>query len=205
LKLPSVALAAIETALNRLIQDQLDGMPGLVDPVLDQKTVCIDLQGLDLQLYLHFFGDAVTIMDDYPKTPDASIRGTPVALAGASKFGNAADVKLDGDLKVAQALDRLLHKLEFDWEEYLSRYTGDAIAYQIGQTLRGLTRWGEQSAMALADDVRDYLQIESRQLPSATEVDAFNRSVDDLRAAVERLELRIRRMQERVVAMDDKP
>ncbi|TNG00244.1 MAG: hypothetical protein EP297_04040, partial [Gammaproteobacteria bacterium] len=112
MKLPSVALAAIETAINRLIQDQLDDTPDLIDPVLDQKAICIDLEGLNLQFYMVFYGDVVTIMDDYPRQPDASIRGTPLALTGAGKFGNASDVKLDGDLKVAQALDLLLHKLE---------------------------------------------------------------------------------------------
>ena len=103
-------------------------------------------------------------------------------------------------IEVAQAFERLLKQIDIDWEEMLSRYTGDAIAYQVGNLVRGLKNWGQQSTNAFADDLRDYLQIEAQYLPLPDEVEAFNNAVDDLRAAAERLEMRVQRLQNRLAS-----
>lgn len=196
MKLPSVALAKIEATFNLLIADQ----PEIIDPSLDGKCICLNLIGIHLQLYFRFLGKTVILMDSFDHDADATITGTPVALLSTGLTGhtNTSDIQLSGNLQTAQAFEKLLDNLDIDWEEMLSQYTGDAIAFQIGKTVRSLRRWARQSANAFADDLRDYLQIETRQLPLPDEVDTFNRSVDDMRASVERFELRVKRLQDRL-------
>jgi len=196
MKLPGIALASLEAAFNHLIVEQ----PEIMAPALEGRRICIDLVGLDTQLYFHFVGPRVIVMDSMDNAVDATIRGTPVALAsaGLSKQASARDIHLSGDLQLAQAFEALLKNIKIDWEEQLSRYTGDAIAFQAGQMARGLRQWGVQAADAFVDDLRDYLQMEARQLPMPGEVDRFNREVDDVRAAVERFELRVLRLQDRL-------
>ena len=201
MKLPSVVLANIETAFNQLIA----GQPEIIDPLLNGKCICLNLTGINIRLYFRFIGSTVILMDTFDRDADASITGTPVALLSAGFTGraNSSDIQLSGDLQIAQAFEKLLNNLEIDWEEMLSQYTGDAIAFQLGETARGLRQWVQQSGNAFADDLRDYLQIEVRQLPLPDEVDTFNRSVDDVRASVERFELRIKRLQDRLTTSGD--
>lgn len=198
MKLPGVALATIESALNRVFTDQ----PGVVSAQLDNRSVCLHLDGLDTRLYLRFHGQTVYVFDELKGDPDATIRGTPVALATAGLHGqaNTEDVQLQGDLQVAQAFEQLLKQIDIDWEELVSCYTGDAIAHQLGNLVRGFKDWSRSSANAFADDLRDYLQIETRQLPLPHEVEQFNSEVDEMRAAVERFELRVERLAARLMA-----
>lgn len=192
MQLPSVALATIETAFNRLLAEQ----PGIVSTMLIRQCICIDLSGVDLQLYFRFMPDHLVVLGEYEGEPDATIKGTPVALAAAGMGGhaNTRDLQLSGDLQVAQAFEKLLKDIDPDWEEWLSQHTGDAIAFRIGETVRGFQQWRQQAAQSFQEDLRDYLQIETDILPAADEVDRFNRDVDDFRAAVERFDLRVQRL-----------
>lgn len=193
MKPPGIALAAIETALNKIIADQ----PGIVSNRLYDKCVCLHLDGIDATLYLRFTSQAVFVFSEWDKEPDATIRGTPIALAaaGVSNRATTQEIQLTGDLQVAQAFESLLKQIDIDWEELVSRFTGDAIAYQLGNFTRNLINWGKQSSNAFADDLRDYLQIEARHLPMPHEVEQFNSEVDELRAAVERFEMRVQRLE----------
>ena len=205
MKLPGIALATIETALNRIIADQ----PGIVSNRLHNKCVCLHLEGIDTSLYLRFTRQAVFVFNDWDNSPDATIKGTPMALAaaGLSDRATTQEIQLVGDLQVAQAFESLLKQIDIDWEELISRFTGDAIAYQLGNLTRGFINWGRQSSSAMADDLRDYLQIEARHLPLPQEVEQFNNAVDELRAAVERFEMRVQRLESRIIAarMDTRP
>jgi len=198
LRLPAVALATIETALNKIIADQ----PDIVSDKLNGRCVCLHLDGIDIPLYFRFVKDTVYLFDEWQQPADATIQGTPMALATVGLGGEAhtKDLKIDGDLQVAQAFESLLQQIDIDWEEILSQYTGDAVAFQIGNAVRGFKKWGKQSANAFADDLRDYLQIETRQLPLPAEVEQFNNAVDEVRAAVERLEMRVQRFETRIQA-----
>ena len=39
---------------------------------------------------------------------------------------------IEGDTHIALALEQLFQKLDIDWEEHLSRFVGDVVAYKIG-------------------------------------------------------------------------
>ena len=196
MKLPGTLLAFIESAFNKIIADQ----PGIIGDKLPGHCVCMQLDGLDIPIYFRFTDDAVFLFDAYEQQPDTTIQGTPLALLASGLSGEAhtRDLKIDGDLQVAQAFEKLLAKIDIDWEEIVSRYTGDAVAVQLGEFARTFRQWGRQSASAFADDLRDYLQIEARQLPLPAEVDRFNDAVDEVRAAVERFEMRVDRLQSRL-------
>ncbi len=198
MRLPGVILAGIETAFNRLIAEQ----PELIVPALTGKCVCLDLVGIDLILFFRFTSDRVILPGEYEQGADATISGTPLALISAGSGGraNTRELRFDGDLQVAQAFGDLLQDIDPDWEEWLSRYTGDVIAFRIGEAARYCRQWGRQAGQAFAEDLKNYLQFETRQLPVRTEVDQFIHGVDELRADVERLEMRLQRLQRRIDA-----
>ena len=196
MKLPGTMLAFIESAFNKILADQ----PGIIGDKLPGHCVCMKLDGLDLPIYFRFTNDAVFLFDEHEQPPDTTIQGTPMALLASSLSGEAhtRDLKIDGDLQIAQAFEKLLANIDIDWEEMISRYTGDAVAVKLGDFARTFRKWGRESTNAFAEDLRDYLQIETRQLPLPTEVERFNDEVDEVRAAVERFEMRVQRLQSRL-------
>ena len=76
-------------------------------------------------------------------------------------------------------------------EEELSKVTGDVVAHEIGRFSRGLAGWAGKVAESLGRSTGEYLSEESEALATATEIEEFCTQVDDLSAAVERLEARL--------------
>ena len=76
----------------------------------------------------------------------------------------------------------------------MSGFVGDAAAYRIGEFARGVSKWGAEARTTMGDNIREYLQEESRDVPSRYEMDRFTGNVDVLRDDVDRLAARIRRL-----------
>ncbi len=100
----------------------------------------------------------------------------------------SGQVEIEGDTALAQRFGDFMAGLEIDWEEQLSRLTGDYVAHAVGTRLRAAGRWGQGSLATLGQDLKEYLQEEGRLLPTRYELDQFLAAVDRLRdARVERL------------------
>ena len=106
-------------------------------------------------------------------------------------------MQIEGDTELAHRIGKILGAMDVDWEEQLSHYTGDLVAHDIGNLVRGAVRWGRNSADTLGRDLQEYLQEELRLLPVRTEIEAFLADVDRLRDDVERLQARIDRLRPR--------
>lgn len=196
--LPQAGLAVLEAAINTALALDPDTRARL--GVLEGKVIAVDLEGPEVTLFLLPGADGFRLMGHYEGAPDTRLRGTPLALlrlnrgqTGEGMFSGA--VKIEGDLELGQRLQRILGGLDIDWEEHLARLTGDVVAHQIGNMVRGFLRWGEQAAANLERDCVDYVQEERRDVPPRWEVDEFLAGVDELRSAVDRLEARLRRLE----------
>lgn len=190
--------AAVETALNRALRLDPDAFVQLQR--FEGKSIGLELHGTGLTLLLLPGHDGVQVMSMPVTGADTVISGTPLALAelglgDARRVLFAGEVSIRGDVETGQAFKRLLDNLEIDWEEQLSRYTGDVLAHQLGDLFRGLQRWGRQVRHTLGRNLAEYLQQESSQLAIRDDVQAFGREVDQLRDDSERLQARLMLLQ----------
>lgn len=199
------ALAGLEQALNAALA--LD--PKTLERLgrLQGRVIAIELKGTGIRLLLQPERHGLRLMGHYDGAVDTTLRGAPFALLrmGSGRTGEGmfkGGVEIDGDVELGQQIQRVFEKLEIDWEEHLSRLTGDIIAHQIGNTVRGLLNWGERSAEHLGQDTADYLQEETEILPVPWEIQEFIEAVDTLRSDVDRLEARVKRLQ-RMLASED--
>lgn len=190
------ALESLERALNAVIELDPDAGRGLAG--LHGKVVRINLIGTGVQMNVAPGHDGrIQLLGSIEGEPDATLAGSPFDLmrATARETGPAqlfaGNVRIDGDTGVAQIFSDALGGLDVDWEEQLSRLTGDIAAHEIGRGARAARREGERLAESARDNLSEFLTEEARVLPHRFEVDAFLGDVDTVRDDVERLAARI--------------
>lgn len=198
---PSILLAPITASINaalRLDPDSLDRVTAMAG-----KCIAIELQGLGLQIFIEPTTNGLLLKTSYHLPPTVTLSGTPFNLlrmlttpADSSPL-LAGDVRIHGDIELSRQLKTLIQELDLDWEELLSRYLGDILAYQIGKGIRDFKCWSEQAIETLSRDLAEYLREEAQLLPDRSKITAFLDAVDHLRADLDRLEARIQRLQRR--------
>jgi len=198
LKLPAPLAVAMQTAFSRYIELDTDSNSRLAK--LRGKVVCFQIEGIDLPIWF-IFNEAgvnetdVEVVEDFGDTADATIAGGPfslLALATGRRSIFDGDVKISGDTDTAQKFSRCLNEIDIDWEEHLSRLTGDAVAHQVGRFSRGVSQWFTERSDAMQENTAHYLRDEAEQLPHSWELEEFVEQVDDLRDRVELLESRVK-------------
>ncbi len=167
---------------------------------LHDKVIALRVKNTGLSAYCKVRRNALSLMSEYSDEPDVVITGSLLALARlAGDDGEAAirdgSVELTGDTEIAQAFQKLLHFGKPDIEEELSHIIGDVAAHQLGEAARGLAAWSRQARTTVRQNVSEYLQEESRDVPSRYEVDSFNSRVDTLRDDIDRFDARLTRLE----------
>lgn len=103
-------------------------------------------------------------------------------------------MEIRGDTRLGRQFKALIAEMDIDWEEHLSRLTGDIAAHRVMTVFDKLAEWSKSATSNLTDDIGEYLQEESRDVVSGAEMDMFNQQVDRLRDDTDRLEARIARL-----------
>ncbi len=189
--LPVLVLASVEKAVNAVISLDENATSRLQQ--LAGKIIKLELSGLPFNLFIRVSSDSqLNIMSAFDGEVDTTIRGAPFAIfrmkrgrTGEGLFGG--DVVIEGNHGAGQALQDILSELDIDWEEQLSKLTGDIVAHQLGNTLRGIHRWFNHGSDVVINDVAEYIQHEVELVPVKWEVDGFNQQVDSLRSDADRL------------------
>lgn len=195
---PSIVLASIETAVNAALRLDPDSLARVA--ALSGTCIAVELRGLNSQIYIKPVTNAILLDTSSDLPPDTTLSGTPISLLrmmatpSDSRLLASGDVQLHGDIELGRRFKALIQNLDIDWEELLSRYTGDILAHPIGNAIRGFKTWSQQATKSLGQNIAEYLREESRILPNRGEVAIFLDSVDQLRADLDRLEARIQRL-----------
>ena len=195
----AAALASLEQLLNQAIRLDPEAPARLVP--LHGRVIRLELVGLGLSILLIPEPGGMQLLSRFEGEPDCTLRGTPLDLARMRSSRESADqlfsgaVEIEGDSGLARQFGEFLSALDIDWEEQLSRLTGDVIAHEVGNLARGLFSWGRQLRRTSGMNLQEYLQEELRLLPSRNEIESFLADVDQLRDDVERLSARLDRLQ----------
>lgn len=173
---------------------------------LEGRVVAVRLRDTALALYFFVEEGAIHPRGEFDGEPDVAITGSLPALAKlAARSGEQAvrdgTLELSGDADVARRFQQLLQYGRPDLEEELAAVIGDSAAHGLGRFARSLREWGREARSTFEQNVAEYLQEESRAVPSRHEGAAFRRDVETLRDDVERLEARLRRLE--AAASDD--
>ncbi|PCI20028.1 MAG: sterol-binding protein [Piscirickettsiaceae bacterium] len=199
----------LQIAINRYLDYDPEAPKQLAK--MHGKVVALNFSPLDVALFLIITQDGLDICDELSEPADTTITGSPLSLvmmglqASSTSSLFAGDVSIEGDMELGTQFQKFLKNIEVDWEEPLSKLTGDVVANQLGNFVSDLSGWMQKTTKTNAMNVSEYFQEEERMLPSKFEVNKFKKNVDDLRLSTDRLEAKIQRLLEKNKTLANEP
>ena len=195
---PDPLLRPLESLLNRHIAGSSRAR-GLLAQVVG-KSLEIRVAATPFRVRIEAAEDRIAIAAGSDAPADAVIEGTPLSLARLAAPDTAqafrtGGLQISGDAETAQGFQRLFAAAQPDFEEELSRITGDAIAHHLASLAHSALRFGLKARDTFAQNVAEYLTEEGRDVPARFEVDEFLAGVDAVREATDRLEARLERLE----------
>lgn len=192
---------ALETSINLVLKQDPATLKKF--SALQGKVIAFELSELDFTIYLFPHNEGVQIKYLYQGQADTTLQGSPLAFINMSLGDStdsffSGDIRIKGDIELGQHFKRLLDQLDLDWEEWLSNYTGDLVAFKAGSFIRNFNVWGKDALKILESDVREYLQDEGQLTPYFDEINNFTKEISQLRDDTARLEARVLRLQKQL-------
>ena len=191
--MPSL-LAIVEQILNGHVQESTAALDLLSS--LHGKSLGVEVRGPGVTIVVSAENEKLRLEFAGESSATATVSGTPLALL-ASLRGDAlsgfkdSGITISGNAEVAEDFSTLLRLARPDLEEQLSHLAGDVVAHRIGGTVRNARAWSKQAVSALGMNTTEYLQEESRQVPTRVEVEGFFAEIERLRDAAERVAARV--------------
>lgn len=195
MQLSTSILASIETSLNAWLTLEGQTLPKFNN--MQGKIICLHISGLDLKLYFLPDQNDIAVMGRYAGEPDTTIKGAPITLMRLGLSSNSgktlleSTASIEGNTHLGAEFSRILSEVDIDWEQILSQFVGDTVAYQTGQLVAGSNKWLKEKHQTLRADTNQYLTEEAQLTPVEAEINLYLDQVDELRMSVDRLEARI--------------
>lgn len=192
-------LRPLAALLNRQLQSKTPARE--LCARLEDRVFAVRVSNTSLVMYIIAGPGEIYLSNEYSSEPDATATGSLLSLARlAGPDGEAAirdgSVEITGDSELALEFQALLRYGRPDLEEELSGVVGDVIAHSFGEFARNASRWGQEAGSTVRQNVSEYLQEESRAVPSRYETESFREEIELLRDDVARFEARLKRFEE---------
>ena len=193
-------LASAEAVLNRCID--ASARATVLAQRLDGTSLQVDIDGITRVRACALNGRlALLAGEDAPA--DASITGSLPALLQLFKGGSSREpgkpaAQIRGDAEIANLYRELFMLARPDPEEELSRWIGDFPARRVSQFARRTLQAARSLRRTVGENIAEYLQEESRDLANKVEIEEFLRGVDELRETADRVEARLKRLEQRL-------
>lgn len=215
---PQIFTALLESAANQGLKWSSNS-ESLLAPLLD-KSCIIYIQEIESALILRFSERTVSVGADvdnlYGRIPeedgDTSLQSNECWLSVSvfaldklkqnnqmTKLIKAGKLDFSGDLSILQSLSRLFDKIDIDFEEVLSKFIGDAPAYQANTS-------GKKIAKDIAAQITSFIQTFADaaldEKPIAVRpimVLNFSDDVNQLRADADRIEAKLEQLEAKLL------
>jgi ubiquinone biosynthesis protein UbiJ len=172
---------------------------------LQGKAIAIELKPFHFIFQCVFTSKGVSLHQDDEIETEATLRGTPLQLAGAMLAKEnrqqffADDLIMEGNADIGLEVVDLFDSLQIDWEEYLSHVVGDAPAFHVSRFIRGVSNWLNQSEQSLSNNISEYLHEETKWLPSREALQDFFNDIDTIRMDIDRAEAKMANLKNRLL------
>jgi len=185
----------LESVINRYLALDPEMLVNLAE--FNGKVIKLEMTGINKTLYMLPGASGIQVLAEYEGAVDTVLRGTPISMFKMGVVSNAAnlllkgEIEISGDTRLGHRFKNVFSQMDIDWSEPLANLVGDSLAYQLQQTGSKLGRWGKESVKSVSTSFSEYLQEESRDVVTDTELNLFNEAIDRLRDDVDRLQAKI--------------
>jgi ubiquinone biosynthesis accessory factor UbiJ len=193
-------LAAAEALFNRNIAASTEA-----------RSLARRLEGTSLQVEVEdrlrvracVFNSGLALFSGEATDPaDATISGSAPALlqllrGDGPSAASRAGVQIRGDAEIANLYRQLFAAAKPEFEEELSRWIGDMPARRLSEVARSVRSWARRTRRTAGENIAEYLQEEGRDLISKTEHEEFIAGVDAVRESADRIEARLKNLEQR--------
>ncbi|MEP2650430.1 MAG: SCP2 sterol-binding domain-containing protein [Paraglaciecola sp.] len=196
--------SGIELGFNQLLNLDTDSQARLAK--LNGKSLQVSVKELPFPLLFNFSEQvevgAVVESNEHNQAPDCLIEldlNTLPKLQDSSQLTQLIQQKklsLIGDIYIAQTFGDLIKELDIDWEEQLSKYTGDVVAHQTFSSAKSLLSQAKQELEKAATNIGDRMTQADAIAVKPIEMALFSDQVGDLRSDTERLLARLQRLEQ---------
>lgn len=203
------AFAALERAINAALA--MDAATTARLQTLDGSCFLLECTEPKLRLHVLVAHDRIRLPVVYDAKPDTHLTGPLsefITLATAKDKPSAlvnSGVRLLGDSAPLIRLADILADIELDWEGEVAKLVGDVPAHMLGEASRQLLRFGKRTHATFLRHLEEYLHEEARLLPTRLEVEDFIHDVQKLAQDVERVDARIKRLQQHIRQQQTSP
>lgn len=194
---------ALEIAINRALALDVDTRDAL-RPLHGQRLV-LRMQSPPLAMQIDVDVDRLRVGPvDEEGEPDLAVRGTLTALVSQLPFmqrngvpAGSGKVRIEGDAELARRLQHLARGFDPDWQLPFVNVFGEVLGVQIAKTFAAALRQARVAGEDIAQTTAEYLTEETRDVVGRAELQAHLDDVDAIRDDIERLAVRVRRLQAR--------
>lgn len=187
--------AVLEAGANRVLR--LDSLALEQLAGLDGCLIRLELTDLGFGLDAIPSASGLCLSPAGPRAAEVTLRGASRSFVRLVLGGGTVvpgTIELTGNLEIGRRFQDVLRGLEPEWEEALARVMGDILAHRLGNLARASGAWAREAARELRLDTTEVLQEELRVLPNRPELERLLGAIDILRADVDRVEARVRRL-----------
>lgn len=189
----TAALASAETIINAALD--YDPATRIALAQLAPQVLAIKIDTPEFNIFIAPDNNGVRLLGQYEGDITTQLQGSLPALISLinSDRVNLKDsgVQLIGSTSLLIDLQKILARLDIDWEEILSKLLGDILGPQSAQLIRKKISWGKTRADNLRRLAGDFLIEELQVLPSKPALEFFYHQVDEVKLGVDRIEARL--------------
>lgn len=186
-KLVNAALLSDEISRNRLSE-------------LNDKVIAIHETSFDVCIGIAIVANEVQLLNEFDGESDVKLTGEFSSLVGLMKSSDAlygSGIRIEGQLSDAEHLRSVVSQLDIDTESLLAPITGGTVAHQAGRFVNLATSWFNSASTKTQLNTKEYLQEEANLLVPPVLVEEFTEQLTDVREGVDRLDARLRRIEQR--------
>ena len=187
------SLSLLEKAINHALA--LDSSSANKIHALDGKIIELLITPLNVRFYIYFTNDQLKLKEHSELPANTTIQSSPIGLIRLSLLPASQarslfndKVRMSGDIELGEKIKQLFNELDIDWEGHLAHFTGDVVAFQIGNFVRQGMTFKQQLSQSFKRQITEYVQEEIRLFPSREELNDFFNDVDKLLIETDRLE-----------------
>ena len=194
--------SALEFAINRTVA--LDAVTREKIAKLDGRRIGVEFRPLDVALAITVDGDRLRVGPHWERNRDLNLRASPASLLAFAMRGGddsvlpPGKVDISGDAELARQFEKIMRDFRPDFEEAFAQTFGDVLGVPIARVVSSAFAWTRDSAKSFARDAAEFVRDETRDLVATPEAEPFYDDVDALSERTDRLEARIKRVEQAV-------